>query len=348
MNTVLRHIEYLLSDHNCVIVPGLGALLATRYDAHYDDGTGLYYAPTRRYTFNSALTTSDGMLVSSVARSLNLDYDDAARLVDNDVAQLKTALDRDGEISLGRAGRLEKSNGGTLSFVPYDRDCLSPLSGWSGTLNIDRAGTLSHYRERKIEAEKQLRPSRFRRFVRTAAGAAAAILIAIVASTPITVNNTAQQASMSLPAVSAPKAAEAPKADIRTVEPKAVATPVAKAAVAQPEPVAVAEPQKNAAPVAAKPATPDVTESTTTSSQPRFVDTDRYAVIVASLATRADADKFIQQYSSRTPSLTFGIDTTGRYFRVYAATGSTKEQAQKQTHNALIVKNFSGAWVTGI
>ena len=46
-----RHIEILLLDNDCVIVPNLGGFMAHHVEAHYDDNDMLFLPPSRTLLF---------------------------------------------------------------------------------------------------------------------------------------------------------------------------------------------------------------------------------------------------------------------------------------------------------
>ncbi len=93
MNQIVRHIEYLLrSGDGCVVIPGVGAVLSRRVSACFDASTGRFMPPAVEYSFNGALSRSDGALASSVARSRGIAYEQAARIVDEAASDMRRAL----------------------------------------------------------------------------------------------------------------------------------------------------------------------------------------------------------------------------------------------------------------
>lgn len=363
---MLRHIEYLLSLHDCVVIPGLGAILATRCPARYNEVTGMYYAPYRRFTFNVSLVESDGLLTMSVARALSLDYNEAALRVESEVADLKAILNRTGELGIGRVGRIELSETGQPRFVAYNRDRISPLVNWLGVLELPTADSVDHRRYHHIypHSARQSRTSRIQRFFRSAVGAAAAILIALIASTPISVKNT-YTASTSLPAITSPKPAEVPVVEKEDTQTESIAPDdeIKKTSVKDNSDETVFKTETNntvaqeAEVVPVKDVTEKVSETVrieksvtkqeaTTPAPLRFDDNDSFIVVVGSLYSAEDAEKFISQQSRYCPGVNFGIVEQGNHFRVYAATGSSKSEAQQQLKNPAIAKVFKGSWVT--
>lgn len=106
MNHISQHIEYLILNHDCVILPGFGAFIATTSPAVIDMERGFITSPSREIMFNRALTTDDGLLANSYKRKFSLSFEDARDIVVKEVSWLKNRLISHGEIEIGRLGKL--------------------------------------------------------------------------------------------------------------------------------------------------------------------------------------------------------------------------------------------------
>ena len=353
MNIVLRHIEYLLSVHECVVVPGLGAFLAADYSAEYNAQRGFYMSPGRRFAFNESLNTSDGLLVMSIARAQAIDFNSAKRIVGEAVYQIKSELNSVGEFNFGRIGRLEKSESGSIRFIPSPIDRLSPLSGWIGNLELQQLNV--GVEDETAENTNQERPFnhiQIPRFIRTAVGAAAAIFLALVVSTPVNVKNTYQASTV--PNLTKPRAIEVPVAVSQPVVdtvpecPAVDETDCLPEVTEQPMVALQTNPYAQAAAMAAVDATMTTEPKKETVEAPdpladlRFDEMDPFVLVVASLPTIDDAARFIEETKRRT-NIKLGIVESQSWFQIYAATGKTKQDAQK-LHSRLS-KRFPGAWV---
>lgn len=131
MDILPLHIEYLLSRHDCVILPGIGAFIATETEAAVDFEHGTVTPRRRWISFNSSVVTDDGLLSHSIARREHLDYEEAHRLMTRLTAKFKDDLDSEGEVSMGKIGRLRRNADGLIEFEPrisaYERDILTKL-----------------------------------------------------------------------------------------------------------------------------------------------------------------------------------------------------------------------------
>lgn len=69
-----RHIEILLLDNDCVIIPGLGGFVAHHISARYDEDDGLFLPPYRTLGFNPQLTLNDSLLAQSYADAYDISF----------------------------------------------------------------------------------------------------------------------------------------------------------------------------------------------------------------------------------------------------------------------------------
>lgn len=127
MDILPLHIEYLLSRHDCVIVPGFGAFIATETEASINYESGVIIPRRREISFNSSVVTDDGLLTHSIARLERLPYEDARRTVANLTERMTAELNDEGETSIGMVGRLMKDSDGLISFQPRQSTAFSDI-----------------------------------------------------------------------------------------------------------------------------------------------------------------------------------------------------------------------------
>lgn len=118
MELLSLHIEYLLTRHDCVIVPGIGAFIATETEASVDFERGIISPRRREISFNGSVVTDDGLLSHSIARREHLSYEEAHRMLSAITNKIRTDLREEGEISIGMVGRLFMDAEGLISFQP--------------------------------------------------------------------------------------------------------------------------------------------------------------------------------------------------------------------------------------
>lgn len=106
MNELIKHIEALLQEHECVIVPDFGAFVLQHHAAEIREQELI--PPRTIVTFNRALTHDDGLLVNAYARKQQLNLREAKKRVAQDSALLRQALQTQTQISLCRMGDMHK------------------------------------------------------------------------------------------------------------------------------------------------------------------------------------------------------------------------------------------------
>lgn len=127
MELLPLHIEYLLTRHDCVIVPGFGAFIATEREACIDLERGVIIPRLREISFNSSVVTDDGLLSHSIARREDIAYEKARRVLTHLTERMVEDLNEEGEFSLGLVGRLVKDMEGNISFQPRQSAIASDI-----------------------------------------------------------------------------------------------------------------------------------------------------------------------------------------------------------------------------
>ena len=126
MIELAKHIEKLLLDNDCVIVPDLGGFIAHYQPARYEEDEGVFMPPYRSVGFNPQLMMNDGLLVQSYMQAHHTDYPDAVREIAQGVDTLKNKLFQDGVVELSGIGSLYYTIRDTYEFHPELNGVLSP------------------------------------------------------------------------------------------------------------------------------------------------------------------------------------------------------------------------------
>lgn len=74
---IAHYIADLLFEHECVVIPGLGGFITKDHPASIHPLKHQFKPPSREIVFNPHLRTNDGLLLSLIAQSENLSYQDA-------------------------------------------------------------------------------------------------------------------------------------------------------------------------------------------------------------------------------------------------------------------------------
>lgn len=121
-----KHIEILLLDNDCVIVPDFGGFMAYHADAKYDKEEGIFLPPLRTVGFNPQLTMNDSLLVQSYIEAYDISYPEALRRIEDEVAEIKQTLDNEGCFELNDIGMMRLNESGYIEFEPCEAGILTP------------------------------------------------------------------------------------------------------------------------------------------------------------------------------------------------------------------------------
>lgn len=156
MKNLARHIEWLLHDNDCVILPGFGGFIAHIVPAYYVSNENLYYPPSRSISFNTAITMNDGLLAQSYMRSYNIDYAQATYLVDIAIEKLRDALDEEGSVTLPHIGTIKQDIHQTIQFIAEPAGIPSPLHFGLGAFTINTLAWLQSQSDKAAQQPKSI------------------------------------------------------------------------------------------------------------------------------------------------------------------------------------------------
>lgn len=352
MRNMLRHIEYLVIRHDCVIVPGLGAFIAAFEPARVEDGRIL--PPCRLVRFNPDIIHNDGLLASSIARREGIGYDMAVASINENVVSIKTQLAAGGRLTVGRVGCLSASGNGTLAFYP-DEDNIASLR-FRGLPEVvfdteaapgaaDECGVETYRRSNIIYVPVH------KAIIRAAVSIALLVGVGLLCSTPNIVDDTAIMASLN-PGTALRDVAENFKVREDTFAGElAIAVPESKYEATQKIDTIgrnwyqkfMAEHEGRTTVRNVSCAKEEMCDASAKNDNTAFEGhKDEYCVVVASLPTLARAQKWV---GSRGDSSLKILPQDGRY-RVYITTADTEEAAKSIASSAKMQHRYPGAWVT--
>ncbi|GAB3832739.1 HU domain-containing protein [Hymenobacter jeollabukensis] len=122
------HIQHLLRDHDCVIIPDFGGLIADYEPARLHPVRHTLAPPAKRVAFNQALTRNDGLLVDTVSRRLSLTPGMARQQVRDAVQRMQQELDEQQRTELPGIGIFRQAPGRGLDFEYTGHQNLLPAS----------------------------------------------------------------------------------------------------------------------------------------------------------------------------------------------------------------------------
>ena len=211
MLSIIEHIEYLMSRHDCVTIPGWGAFIAQYSDACYDGDRSILARPRRTIGFNAKANHNDGLLAQSLMRLDGVGYDEAMRRIADGVKAFADQLSAGCEVTMGRLGCFRIDADRLKVFVPAD-DATAMIDGYYGLHDVKISTVEALELERAAQDEQQpvaAVPGRrnlfSRKVTQIAASVAVLVGLSITLTTPIIVDREhLNQASMA-PTVTAPQ-----------------------------------------------------------------------------------------------------------------------------------------------
>lgn len=203
-----KHIEVLLLNNDCVIVPGLGGFMGHYMDARYDEQESLFLPPLRSLGFNPQLTINDSLLVQSYVEAYDISYPEALRRIEAEVQELRLHLETGGEYELNDIGILSLNDEGHLTFSPCEAGILTPALYGLGSFEIPRlASTTAHNPETNNIGIHENAITIKMSWIRNMVAAVAAIIAFFMIGTPISDSeiptNIQQSAFISIPSTHA-------------------------------------------------------------------------------------------------------------------------------------------------
>lgn len=351
MKNLARHIELLLRDNDCVILPGFGGFIAHDVPAYYVSEEGLYYPPSRSINFNADITMNDGMLAQSYMKSYQVDYARATYMVDMAIEELMDVLYEEGTVTLPRIGTITQDIHQSLQFAPIQSGIASPVHFGLNTFGIKELSQLKREEEPAKDTEHTITRTAktislhinrevLHRVVSTAAVFLLLLMIALptgnhrptdVASlvSAIQIKTTPTNLSEKLDVPSTTEPESQPEEVVEETLPTVVATTEEMSVVEEPQP-AIIEPQATAVePVA------DV--------QP----TKTYHIIVASLPNHRGADETLNQYIGMGYPEASLVERDNRV-RISLVQFTDKDEANEYLKTLRLQEKFQNAWLLAV
>ena len=190
MIELAQHIEALLLENDCVIVPNFGGFVAHYAPATYVKEENLFLPPTRIIGFNSQLKLNDGVLVQSYMSAHDTSFADATRMVDKEVNAFVEILHEEGKADLENVGEIRYNIYGNYEFTPYDHKITTPSLYGLDSFEMRELSALQRKERILVPAsltkeKKTYEISISRTLLRNAAAMIAVIVMFFAFSTPV-------------------------------------------------------------------------------------------------------------------------------------------------------------------
>ncbi|MBW7867465.1 MAG: HU-CCDC81 and SPOR domain-containing protein [Brumimicrobium sp.] len=116
----MKHLENcigtLLLRNNCVIIPSFGGFVANYVSARIDEVNGCIYPPRKAISFNKSLINNDGLIISYLAQEEGILYEEAEKIVNSEIQEMKMTLQQEQRVNFANVGYLYVNSAGKIAF----------------------------------------------------------------------------------------------------------------------------------------------------------------------------------------------------------------------------------------
>jgi nucleoid DNA-binding protein len=183
MKEIDFHIAYMLTKHECVIIPGFGAFVVSRIPASRKEIQGGFTPPTQFLGFNPEIKHNDGLLASSYSVIKNISYEEADAIVRKYSDRLYKQLYDYKYVNIKWLGKLSLSLGNKIIFEPDVNLSCNAINFGLDTLVLPYLKDLKkHDKNNSTEKNKEVITISFSRKILVPARAAAAAIVALCLS----------------------------------------------------------------------------------------------------------------------------------------------------------------------
>lgn len=352
MIELAQHIEVLLLENDCVIVPGFGGFVAHYTPAMRVEEENIFLPPTRSIGFNPQLKMNDGILVQSYMAAHDTNFPDATRMVAKEVEELIATLHEEGQSDLYNVGEIRYTIHDTYEFIPYDNKITTPYLYGLDSFEMKELSALRQSAEKKpmlsmVPKEKKTYEIRINRaFLRNAVAMVAAVALFFTMSTPIEntyieKENYAQLLPTDLFGKIEKQSVAITPVVVNTVPRQAKSIPSEKKKTTPTKtkntvkPVVVRE---------VKVATVKTEVEPATATQPKKVEEGSYHIIVASVVYSKDAEAMVKQLKDKGFTGAKALVGDGKV-RVSIVSCATREDANNQLLQLRENDAYQNAWM---
>lgn len=317
---IFRHIAHLLWADGHVAVSGLGLFSTVNLSANVGDEE--VSSPTTSVVFDATAEISSSALVDSVMRQQQISSAQANDLINSDVKSIQGELSRGEKVNIPGVGTIYVDEPtGAIAFASASNFYASSWLKSVAAHPIQTADLVDVVADKEA-VERERRREIFARSLRKTASSAAAIavfalLVFVASQIPLRKDNKVRMASIGVESLTTTAD------DISvTTTPNTIPTLV----------LLVNTPDDGTAP--AKKRSP---------KKQGVLSADRYCLVVASFASREDAERYLA--SNRSADYPLTILDSGGFWRVFAMTAPTINDLSSMASNSNVYEQYPSAWI---
>lgn len=330
---LVRHIEVLLLEHDCVTIPQIGGFVTCNVPARYIEEENLFLPPYRTVGFNEQLKADDGLLVRSYADTYGIPELEAKKILGTCIREMQQELWENGSYDLGSIGVLTMDDLNDIRFAPCQAGTVCPAYYGLDALLFPEIenpeakadGAIVPLEPEKADNEKEITIRLKKSWLHNVAAVAAVVIMFFLFS-PKAANTEICQGE------------QAEFANLMIRQPAAKMTPVQPVKTGQPQ-------QTEATPANVQETAHAPKTSAETVSSPIADKLSGFCVVVASAITEKNANAYVEQLHKKGYKEA-RVYKKGKMVRVVFPGFSTESAAYaRMNHLSDLSEEFANAWV---
>lgn len=131
MTKIDKHIEELLHEHDCVIVPDFGGFITSKKPAYFNPFTSVFSPASKKILFNKHLVYNDGLLAAKIAEKKSLSMEESQRLLIEFKDDCFLRLNEEGRVEVEKVGVLFFDKEKNIQFQQASTNFLKESYGLS-------------------------------------------------------------------------------------------------------------------------------------------------------------------------------------------------------------------------
>ena len=153
MISLARHIEILLLEHDCVVIPGFGGFITKAEEAKFLEQEWQMMPPFRTVRFNQALQANDGLLVQSYMNIYDASFPAAQKQMQMEIDEMMDQLNLTGEYVMENIGTLRIDINRNISLETDESGVNTPWFYGLSSFALEPVDAIE--KQRKISAAIQ-------------------------------------------------------------------------------------------------------------------------------------------------------------------------------------------------
>lgn len=346
MIEIIQHIDKLLIDNDCVILPGLGGFVTYNTHAGYTDEDNLFQPPMRSVGFNPQLSLNDGLVIQYYMSIYNVGFAEASSSIKSQIEDLINLLHNSGKVIIPNVGELHYTVHNNYEFIPFENKLLTPQFYGLESFQLKKLSTIQKEgfvvkQQPAQDIQKTIHIRINRAFLRNAVASIAAILLFFVLSEPIENTNVVKGSYAQL----------LPIDIFKSIESASIITnPINKNIEFDGSDVNIDKTEEltKTTPIALKPSTheSDINSAVLNKekSEIKISTTGKYNLIISSSITPQKAELLLKELIAKGYN-TARILTSGDKLRVSIMSLPTREEANQKLNEIRKIDSYNDAWL---